>query len=252
MIPARALLRFVLFLLLSGLGAASQTPQEYLNSLLSQKLLLRHFGDTQQARVKSKDLERLPGTCDVAVLVRGAAWEKNKVRLNWEQIGIPSRPGMHRHVCKNTMVYGRGTVEIDGFKADESAGSLAGSLSAILQTPEQYLAAEGVLFDLPPEPDLETTPAADLQFHPAPRALLTVDPNYTTEASRARLNGTVMIALYVGTDGRVHKPSIQHKLGMGLDEKALEVLSLWRFEPARKENQPVVFPMNIQIGFNIY
>jgi protein TonB len=39
---------------------------------------------------------------------------------------------------------------------------------------------------------------------------------------------------------------------MGLDEKALQAVRNWRFEPALKDNQPVAVQVNIEINFRLY
>jgi TonB family protein len=39
---------------------------------------------------------------------------------------------------------------------------------------------------------------------------------------------------------------------MGLDEKALEAVRTWRFEPARKDGQPVAVQINVEVIFRLY
>jgi outer membrane biosynthesis protein TonB len=41
-------------------------------------------------------------------------------------------------------------------------------------------------------------------------------------------------------------------LGMGLDEKALEKVRTWLFEPGKKDGQPVPVAMNIEVDFHLY
>lgn len=36
---------------------------------------------------------------------------------------------------------------------------------------------------------------------------------------------------------------------MGLDEKAVEAVRLWKFEPATRDGQPVAVPATIEINF---
>src|ERR1051326_3998481 len=239
----------LLLLLLCSL-AHCQTPQDYLHSLVDQKLLLRHFGDVLNAKLKVGHLQNIASTCDVAVLVRNAEWKKNKVKLGWEEIGTPWIAGKPHPRCPGVMM-GHGIVQIEGFRPDESAESLAQSLSALLQTPEQYLAAAGVQFDLPQQPVEGELKEPEQPFTRA-KALLTVDPTFSEPARRAKYQGTVKIALYVGADGRVYQPSVSRPLGMGLDEMALDVLPLWRLQPAYKQDQPIATPMSIEISFNLY
>ena len=53
-------------------------------------------------------------------------------------------------------------------------------------------------------------------------------------------------------DGRVHNARIARSLGLGLDEKALEAVRQWKFEPARKDGQPVAVLVNVEVNFRLY
>jgi periplasmic protein TonB len=86
----------------------------------------------------------------------------------------------------------------------------------------------------------------------APRALDAPDPEYSEEARKAKYQGTVVLWVVVGPDGRVHDCRVQRSLGMGLDEKALEAVKRWRFEPARKDGQPVAVQVNVEVNFRLY
>ena len=61
-----------------------------------------------------------------------------------------------------------------------------------------------------------------------------------------------MIAIIVGTDGHVHNPHVIRKLGMGLDEMALDALPMWRFEPGRDGDKAVACKLNVEISFRLY
>jgi TonB family protein len=39
---------------------------------------------------------------------------------------------------------------------------------------------------------------------------------------------------------------------MGLDEKALEAVRQWRFDPATQDGQPVAVLVNIEVNFRLY
>src|SRR5262245_10080792 len=163
-----------LFAMLSP-AAKSQTPQDYLHSLIGQKLILRHFGDVREAKVRRDKLAGLQATCDVAVAGKESRWGKGHGRLPWEQIGSRYAPGQPRRVCKDTVV-DEGGIEVTGFESGESSDSVAASLGLILQTPEQYLAAAGIPFDLPPGPDEENLGPPPAPPFSRPKVLLTVNP----------------------------------------------------------------------------
>jgi TonB family protein len=86
----------------------------------------------------------------------------------------------------------------------------------------------------------------------APRVLDSPDPQYSDEARRAKFQGTVVLWVVVGPDGRVHDIRVQRTLGMGLDERAVEAVKLWKFDPARKDGQPVAVQVNIEVNFRLY
>jgi periplasmic protein TonB len=75
----------------------------------------------------------------------------------------------------------------------------------------------------------------------APHATYAPDPEYSDEARQAKYQGTVLLWLVVGADGRPRDIRVQRSLGMGLDEKAIEAVQRWRFEPSMKDGHPVSF-----------
>jgi TonB family protein len=85
-----------------------------------------------------------------------------------------------------------------------------------------------------------------------PRVIDSPDPEYSDEARRAKYQGTVVLWVVVGPDGRVHDIRVQRTLGMGLDERAVEAVKRWKFEPARKDGQPVAVQVNIEVRFTLY
>ena len=86
----------------------------------------------------------------------------------------------------------------------------------------------------------------------APRAVFTPDPEYSEEARKAKYQGTCVLWLIVGPDGRPRELKIARSLGMGLDEKALEAVKNWKFEPAMKDGQPVAVQINVEVNFRLY
>ena len=56
----------------------------------------------------------------------------------------------------------------------------------------------------------------------------------------------------IGTDGKPHDITVQRSLGMGLDEKAMEAVKQWRFEPGTKDGQPVPVEVSMEVSFRLY
>jgi TonB family protein len=86
----------------------------------------------------------------------------------------------------------------------------------------------------------------------APVVIYKPEPEYSEEARKVKHQGVVLMAVIVGPDGRPRDLRILRPLGMGLDEKALEAVRTWRFEPAKKDGVPVAVLVNIEVGFNLY
>ncbi len=86
----------------------------------------------------------------------------------------------------------------------------------------------------------------------APRPLYDPDPEYSEEARKAKYQGTVVLWVIVGPDGKVRDVRIARSLGMGLDEKAMEAVRQWRFEPAKKDGQPVPVQVSIEVNFRLF
>ena len=86
----------------------------------------------------------------------------------------------------------------------------------------------------------------------APRPLATPDPQYTDQARKAKLEGTCILAMIVGPDGKPHDIRVQRGIGMGLDQKAIEAVQQWRFDPATKDGQPVAVQISVEVSFKLY
>jgi TonB family protein len=65
-----------------------------------------------------------------------------------------------------------------------------------------------------------------------PACLYCPSPEYTPQASRAKLEGTVVLKVLIGTDGNATNIEIVKGIGLGLDEEAVKAVQTWRFRPA--------------------
>jgi protein TonB len=86
----------------------------------------------------------------------------------------------------------------------------------------------------------------------APRAIYQPEPEYSDEARKAKFQGSVLLWLVVGPDGRPRDLKLVRSVGMGLDEKALETVRSWRFEPGRKDDIPVAVQVQVEVIFHLY
>jgi TonB family protein len=86
----------------------------------------------------------------------------------------------------------------------------------------------------------------------APRPIYSPDPEFSEEARKNKWQGVVVLRVIVGADGKTHDVSVQQALGMGLDEKAIEAVRTWRFEPGTKDGQPVPVEVSVEVRFRLY
>ncbi len=86
----------------------------------------------------------------------------------------------------------------------------------------------------------------------APRAIYSPDPEYSEEARKAKYQGTVVLWMVVGADGRPREIKVVRSVGLGLDEKAIEAVRTWKFEPARKDGRPVAVQIAVEVDFRLY
>jgi TonB family protein len=86
----------------------------------------------------------------------------------------------------------------------------------------------------------------------APKKIYDPDPDYSEEARKAKYQGTCVLYVVVGPDGKPRDIRVSRTLGLGLDEKAIEAVKTWRFEPATKDGKPVAVAINIEVTFHLY
>jgi TonB family protein len=85
-----------------------------------------------------------------------------------------------------------------------------------------------------------------------PRAIHQPPPEYSEKARRKKLEGTVMLSLVVTPDGNTTDIKVTSPLGSGLDEKAIEAVRQWKFEPATKDGKPVAVKVAVEVSFHLY
>jgi protein TonB len=84
-----------------------------------------------------------------------------------------------------------------------------------------------------------------------PVAIKKVEPEFSEEARRARAMGIVVIYVEIEPDGKPHNLRVVRSFGLGLDEKALEAVTQWRFKPGSKDGKPVTVSANIELAFHL-
>lgn len=86
----------------------------------------------------------------------------------------------------------------------------------------------------------------------APKAIFSPEPEYSEEARKAKYSGVCVLGLIVGPDGKPRDIRVVRSLGLGLDQKAIEAVNKWKFEPAQKDGHPVAVAINVEVTFRLY
>jgi TonB family protein len=76
-------------------------------------------------------------------------------------------------------------------------------------------------------------------------------PQYTAEALKQKIAGSVMVECVVGVDGSVQSARVVRSLDQtyGLDEEALKAARAWRFEPGTRNGIAVPVTVTIELTF---
>jgi TonB family protein len=99
---------------------------------------------------------------------------------------------------------------------------------------------------------------SDLQVIPIgkgvtpPRRVSGPDPDLSTEARQLGYKGAIGLLIVVDKTGQVRNIRVSKPLGLGLEHKAVEAVTKWRFNPAEKDGQPVAVELGVQVDFHLY
>ena len=86
-----------------------------------------------------------------------------------------------------------------------------------------------------------------------PRVLNEVRPQYTSDAMRAKVQGTVLLECVVRPDGTVSDVQVVRSLDptFGLDQEAIIAAKQWRFRPGTRLGEPVSVHITIELTFTL-
>jgi TonB family protein len=84
------------------------------------------------------------------------------------------------------------------------------------------------------------------------RLLLKPEPQYTEEARRNQITGTVVLRVVFASSGEVVQIRAVRQLPFGLTERAIAAARQIKFAPAMKSGHPVSVYMQLEYNFNLY
>ncbi len=128
-------------------------------------------------------------------------------------------------------------------------GAAAGQQSTV--TPDQTVPCQ-------PQPATATAPfdtCKYLTLGPGirpPKAVNTVEPAYPEAARKAKLSGSVVVAMAVNGKGDVDDVKVVRSSNRQFEQNAMDAAKQWKFLPATKDGQPVAVQMNSEMTFKLY
>jgi len=85
----------------------------------------------------------------------------------------------------------------------------------------------------------------------APVLLFKTEPAYSEEARKGKIQGTVVLIVEIDGNGRPGNIRVRRPLGYGLEERAVEAVSGWRFRPARRNGKSVPCTAEVEVNFRL-
>lgn len=85
----------------------------------------------------------------------------------------------------------------------------------------------------------------------APVLLSKTEPEYSEEARKARLQGTVLLRIEVDTAGLAQNITVRQSLGLGLDDRAMEAVKKWKFKPGKVNGKPAAVVAYVEVNFRL-
>ncbi len=85
----------------------------------------------------------------------------------------------------------------------------------------------------------------------SPVLIREVKPQYTRDAMRRKVEGTVELDAVILKDGTVGDVTIKQSLDEDLDQQAIKALKEWKFRPGTKDGEPVAVQCFVELSFHL-
>ena len=85
----------------------------------------------------------------------------------------------------------------------------------------------------------------------SPVLLSKVEPEYSEEARKAKFSGMVVLSVVVDEHGVPRNIRVVRPLGLGLDQKAIDAVTRWRFRPGVRHGKAVSVIANVEVSFRL-
>lgn len=172
--------------------------------------------------------------------------------------------GKDREVAEEILRQASVSIEIELPSTTASVDEVAAVMRTVFALPG------GSLMEVVPEywrkyfgelenrPYISSNPAEKLyDLHPgggvtAPHLTFDPEPEYSDVARKLKYQGTIVLSLVLDPTGTSRNLQITHPLGLGLDERAIDAVKTWKFDPAKKDGVGVPVALSVQVNFRLY
>ena len=138
---------------------------------------------------------------------------------------------------------GNGSVPVKGVKLGVAGGTGPMNAPGRVAGPVNLGQQLAVAAPKPPPPSGGATTA--------PKVLSKPKPEYTEEAKRLHIEGTVYVKIRVTASGAIQILGVTSGLGHGLDESAIRVVQGMHFQPAMQDGHPIDWTGVVNVGFQM-
>jgi len=86
----------------------------------------------------------------------------------------------------------------------------------------------------------------------APILIYSVEPEYPPIEAKKKMSGSVLVNLWVDTNGLPSHVRVIRSMGVDFDEAATHTVQQYRFKPAIKDGAPVLVELNVIVNFKAF
>jgi periplasmic protein TonB len=84
-----------------------------------------------------------------------------------------------------------------------------------------------------------------------PQLIFKVEPEFSEEARKAKYSGVVILSIEVDATGHARGFRVLQTPGLGLEQKAIDAVTQWRFRPGYQDGKPVITGATVEVNFRL-
>jgi TonB family protein len=132
--------------------------------------------------------------------------------------------------------------------AAPAADATTGSELVLAQDPGQLVVKGPMQASIALPDDVARTCDSEVDL---PMPVREVHPQFTADAMRAKVHGSVVLQGIVDRNGAVRDVRVVQSLEPGLDAAARDAFAQWEFRPATRRGEPVAMAVSVQMAFTM-